>query len=69
MIAVDARCDNCAHCHSVLADGWKPACDAFPHGIPAELYLHTDPAELPECANGIRFEPQKKADTNETGVW
>ncbi|MDR1328604.1 MAG: glutamyl-tRNA amidotransferase [Oscillospiraceae bacterium] len=57
MIAVDARCDSCANCHSELLDGWKPACEAFPDGIPADFYLRIDPAELPECADGIGFEP------------
>jgi hypothetical protein len=61
VIAVDARCDNCMHCYSELLDGWRPVCAAFPKGIPAKLYLHIDPAELPECANGIGYEPIKLA--------
>jgi hypothetical protein len=34
-------------------------CDAFQDGlgIPLDYLFQIDPAELPECADGIRFEP------------
>jgi hypothetical protein len=64
MIMIDVRCDNCVHCHSDLVDGWKPACDAFPDGTPAEYRLYIDPAELPECADGIGFEPAVRVEVS-----
>lgn len=68
MVIIDARCDSCVHCHPNLVDGWKPACDAFPDGTPAKYRLHIDPAELPECANGIGFESIKCAEASVTAA-
>ncbi len=55
MIKVDYSCDRCIHAHKELLNGWKPACDAFPDGIPVSM-LDVIPEKLPECNNGIRFE-------------
>jgi hypothetical protein len=57
LILLEVRCDECAHCRKELVDGWKAACDAFPNGTPLDYLFRIDPAELPECANGIGFEP------------
>jgi hypothetical protein len=57
LVLLAVRCDECVHCRRELVDGWKPACDAFPNGTPTSYLFLLDPAELPECADGIRFEP------------
>lgn len=54
-------CAFCVHRRSKLKDGWIPTCDAFPDGKPHDLNegnLH----QLPECNNGIGFEPIEKED-------
>ena len=58
MICVDYPCDRCIHKRPKV-DGWKAACDAFPDGIPSEIAFHTDVTKLPECNNGIGYEPEK----------
>ena len=55
MTRIDYPCDRCKYSHNELLDGWKPACDAFPDGIPVSM-LHVKVEELPECNNGIKFE-------------
>lgn len=55
MICVDYACDKCIHQRPNI-DGWKCACDAFPDGIPSNIILRTDPRDLKECNNGIKFE-------------
>ena len=57
MIILDYPCDNCKHQRENI-DGWKCACDAFPEGIPGRFFRDVDPSKLPECNNGIKFEPK-----------
>jgi hypothetical protein len=42
-------------------------CDAFPDGlgIPTDYLFDSDPAELPECADGIGFESAVRVDVSE----
>ena len=55
-------CDICKH-KLPKKDGWKSACEAFPDGIPKEYFItKLDPKELPECNNGIGFEPKNNVD-------
>jgi hypothetical protein len=58
LVLLEGRCEGCVHFHDELLDGWKMACDAFPDGagIPLDYVFRIDPAELPECADGIGFE-------------
>ena len=55
MIIIGLPCDGCIHRRD-NADGWKAVCDAFPDGIPIELMFKSDPSELSECNNHIRYE-------------
>ena len=59
MILIDFDCDKCKNEHKELKDGWIPTCKAFPEGIPDEYWLG-NPAKLPECNNGIKFETKEK---------
>ncbi len=59
MICVDYACDNCKHQRPNI-DGWKCACDAFPDGIPMEILFKSNPRELKECNNGIKYEAKNK---------
>jgi hypothetical protein len=61
LVLLEGRCEGCAHFYGELLDGWKMTCDAFPDGtgIPLDYVFQLDPATLPECANGIGFEPIK----------
>ena len=52
-------CDECIHIHEKLVDGWKPACDAFPEGIPDSVY-EINVTKLKECNNGIKYELNPK---------
>ena len=56
MICIGYTCDKCKHEYNQLFDGWKPACDAFPDGIPGDLYFEIEPTDKKECNNGIGFE-------------
>ena len=58
MICID-DCATCVHNRLTKIDGWKPACDAFPEGIP--LGFPTGNAKnLKECNNGIGYEPKNQ---------
>ena len=60
MIVIDFACDSCKN-QLPNIDGWKCACKAFPDGIPNEYFTtKLDPKEMPECNNGIGFEPKNK---------
>lgn len=59
MICVGYICDGCKHLHEKI-DGWKPACDAFPDGIPNEHALYADREKTPVCNNGIGYESENK---------
>lgn len=56
-IGLNPVCLKCKHYHSTNFEGFT--CDAFPDGIPDELFFegekHIKP--LPEQDNGIVFEP------------
>ena len=58
MILIDFACDVCKHQRDNI-DGWKCACDAFPDGIPSEMFK-TNPRKLDECNNGIKFEEKQQ---------
>ena len=62
MICVDYTCDKCKHRFEELADGWKPACEAFPDGIPNKFFLSRNGIRL-NCRNvinnGIKYEPKE----------
>ena len=50
-------CDACKHIHDELIDGWIPACDAFPRGIPKIGFMETKDQKIKEpCNNGVSFE-------------
>lgn len=54
-------CDFCLHIREKINRA-TPCCDAFPEGIPKEYVLcDIKVAELKECANGIKFEADIKA--------
>lgn len=59
MICVNYPCDRCIHKRKLI-DGWKYACDAFPDGIPSDYIFKFDVTKLPECNNGIGYEPRKE---------
>lgn len=52
----------CKHRHSELKDGWIPTCDAYPNGRLGVNYDYLFEFQR-ECANGVGFEPNEKADT------
>ena len=58
MICIDYPCDRCKHQRPNI-DGWKCACDAFPDGMPIGFYTRSDIMNLPECNNGIGYEPKE----------
>ena len=58
MICDEYPCDQCIHMRKDLLDGWNPACDAYPNGIPSHVILQTDVTKLKECRNGIKYEPK-----------
>lgn len=58
MIYLDTYCERCKHLRPLL-DGWEMACDAFPEGLPRGFFMQ-DVTKLPECANGIKYEPKEK---------
>lgn len=58
MITVDWPCDLCRNRIGMI-DGWKPNCKAFPDGILTRL-LDVDVRDLPECANGYKWEPKEE---------
>lgn len=58
MICIGYACDSCKHKRPKV-DGWKPACDAFPEGIPSKLIVYAKKEDLNECNNGIGYEPEK----------
>ena len=58
MILIDHPCDRCKHLFPDLLDGWNMACNAFPNGIPDKFFKDTNPSELTECNNGIKYEPK-----------
>ncbi len=53
-------CDTCTHQRENI-DGWKCACDAFPEGIPANIF-RGNPSKLEQCNNGIgyKFNEEKR---------
>ena len=53
MIYIGTNCDKCKHSRDNI-DGWLPACDAFPEGIPANFYGN-DEGEI--CNGKIGYEP------------
>lgn len=65
-IGLNPVCLKCKHYHVSNFDGFT--CDAFPEGIPDELFFkgekHLKP--LPEQGNNIVFEPIEKQ--NEKGT-
>ena len=58
MILVGFDCSNCIH-KRPKKDGWICACDAFPEGIPYEVY-YGKPSELAECNDGIKYEMDRR---------
>ncbi len=56
-----SKCEECIHLRKNI-DGWRMACDAFPNGFPKGFLKRVDVTKIPECNNGIGFEPiDKKA--------
>lgn len=51
-------CALCIHRRAEKKDGWIPTCDAFPDGKP-ENWDYGSVRGLPECDNGIGFEPNE----------
>lgn len=51
-------CGNCIHSRPLI-DGWLDCCDAFPDGIPVG-FDYSKVKELPECNNGIGYEPKEQ---------
>lgn len=47
-------CDECIHIRKTLKDGWIPCCDAFPDGIPDEVW-NKNVTKLKECKNGFKY--------------
>lgn len=62
MICIDKVNGSCGYCKHILPDidGWIPACEAFPEGIPDEILFYADVTKLPECNNGIKFELEEQ---------
>lgn len=54
MICIGYNCDKCKHQLGMV--GYKPACKAFPQGIPLEIYNRLN-GSTEECANGYKYEP------------
>lgn len=48
-------CSTCKHIRP-NKDGWIMNCDAFTEEIPDD-FVFSDPRELKECNNGVRYEP------------
>ena len=67
MICIGYNCDKCKH-QTEMA-GYRPACKAFPQGIPSEV-LNRPLNSTEECANGYRYEPdaEKAAFSTKFGV-
>ena len=55
---VFSDCDKCIHIKEMT--GWCPCCDAFPEGIPTEVYF-SKVKELKECKDGIKYEKKPEA--------
>ena len=53
MICVGSDCDKCKN-QIGMVDRWKPACRAFPEGIPSDHYGNQYGKP---CNNGIGYEP------------
>ncbi len=56
MLCIGYACDECKH-QLPNKDGWICVCEAFPDRIPNEI-IFGKPKDLPECNNGIGFEPK-----------
>lgn len=55
-------CDMCKRKYKGWLDpGHRGHCEAFPEGIPVDLYLYSKKIDLKECANGIGYkeDPEK----------
>ena len=53
MICVGSDCDKCKNKTGKI-DNWKPACKAFPEGIPSSHYGNQHGKK---CNNGIGYGP------------
>ena len=60
VVLLGGECQECKNFHKELLDGWDIACNAFPEGIPTKYINDVAGSELPECANGFRFEDKRK---------
>lgn len=58
MILISTPNRSCGYCKHILPkkDGWIPACEAFPDGIPDKIVFSADVTVFPECNNGMKFE-------------
>ena len=54
-------CSQCKHSRKEKKDNWIPTCDAFPNGQPLN-WDYSKVRLLPECNNGIGFEPKENSD-------
>lgn len=66
MICIGYNCDKCKH-QTEMA-GYRPACKAFPQGIPSEV-LNRPLNSTEECANGYRYEPDAEKAAFFYKVW
>lgn len=60
-VCVNYPCERCKN-YIGLKDGWDMICKAFPDGIPGEFFKSINAAELPECANGYKYEYDESRD-------
>ena len=60
MIPVMDKCDACARMRNGLIDGWLPACEAFPDGIPGDFMLSNDARVV--CGNEVGFKEKEQAE-------
>lgn len=49
---------------TILKDGWRGCCDAFPDGWP-KGWLNKNKRDLKECNNGIKYEPKTEGRNGE----
>lgn len=49
-------CDNCKYLREELKDGWEVCCEAYPNGIPNDIYFKSNSWELKDCGHGYKYE-------------
>lgn len=59
MICVNYECDRCKHNNGTVKGSYKISCDAFPNGVPGEIYREKKDSSY-ICNKDIHYEPNDK---------